>query len=109
MTWNSATYQIDGGNTTSQLWRQALEAVALGSQALGGIMNPLDLVATVTGTNAVINLATGACLIDGQEIVNQGMYYGYNVGTDSSQSISPTSGSPRSDMVVSRAEDPTFA
>ena len=109
MTWSSSTYQIDGGSTTSQLWRQALEAACLGDQALGGILNPLDLVVTVTGTNAVINIAGGGCLIDGQEIADQGMYMGYNVGTDSSLTIAPTSGSPRADMVVIRVEDPTFS
>jgi hypothetical protein len=108
VTWSSLTYQIDGGNTTSQLWRQALEAVALGGQAIGGIVNPLDCVVTVPGTNLIPSISAGTVLIDGQEVFQQGAYVGFNPGADTSLTVAPTTGTARSDMVVARVEDPTF-
>lgn len=109
MTFSSSTYQIDGGNTTSQLWRQALDAALQGSPGGGGIVNPLDCLVTCSGTNLIPLIADGKFTIEGQEIADQGTYFGYNVGTDNSLSIAPTTGTPRSDMIVARAEDPTFA
>jgi hypothetical protein len=108
VTWNSLTYQIDGGNTTAQLWRQALEAAVGSSQSLGGVVNPLDCVVTVPGTNLIPSIAAGTVLVDGQEVLQQGMYAGYNPGADTSLSVAPTTGTARSDMVVIRVEDPTY-
>lgn len=108
MTWSSLTYQIDNGNTTAQLWRQALEAAALGGQSIGGIVNPLDCVVTVPGTNLIPSISAGTVLIDGQEVFQQGAYAGFNPGPDTSLTVAPTTGTPRSDMVVIRVEDPTF-
>jgi hypothetical protein len=108
VTWNSLTYQIDGGNTTSQLWRQALEAAALGGQSIGGIVNPLDCVVTVPGTNLIPSISAGTVLIDGQEVFQQGAYMGFNPGADTSLTVAPTTGTARSDMVVIRVEDPTY-
>jgi hypothetical protein len=107
MTFSALTYQIDGGNTSSQLWRQMAEALSLASP--GGITNPLDMICTATGTNNIVSISGGECIIDGVEIANQGAYYGYNVGIDTSVTIAATSGSPRTDMVVVRVEDPTFS
>lgn len=109
MTWSSFTYQIDGGNTTAQLWRQALEAAALGGQSIGGVVNPLDCVVTAPGTGLIPSISAGTVLIDGQEVFQQGAYAGYNPGADTSLTVAPTTGTPRSDMVVVRVEDPTFA
>lgn len=107
MTFSAFTYQIDGGNTASQLWRQALDAACLGSP--GGIVNPLDCVVSCSGTNNIILIADGKFAIQGAEVADQGTYFGYNVGQDNSLTIAATGGSPRSDMIVARVEDPTFA
>ena len=45
----------------------------------------------------------------GAETAYQGSYYGYNVGLDTTLTIAATGGTIRSDMIVVRAEDPTWS
>jgi hypothetical protein len=84
-----------------------LQSATLGNQ---GIIGPLDLLVTQTGTpGAGIIINPGACVVLGAETPFQGSYYGYNVGNDTSLTIAATGGTIRSDMVVVRAEDPTWS
>lgn len=108
MTFQSLGYAIDGWQQTGQLWRLAFEAATLDTP--GGVVAGLDCIVSQTASpSANVSIADGKFVIAGQEVADQGNYYGYNVGADTTVSIAPTTGTPRSDMVVARAEDPTFS
>jgi hypothetical protein len=84
-----------------------LQSSTAGSQ---GIIGAQDLYVTAnTVPTSGVNIASGACVVAGAETSFQGSYYGYNVGLDTSLTIAATGGTIRSDMVVVRAEDPTWS
>jgi hypothetical protein len=106
VSWLQALWAVDGNTLDAQLWRQQLYAATL---KRSGIMAPGDLKVTAFGTpGAGVNIAGGTCVIAGQEVAGQGSYFGYNNGTDT-VSVAATGGSPRTDLIVARVEDPTFA
>lgn len=110
MTFSSLAYAIDGGIQSGQLWRLALEGAS--SETPGGIIGPLDCLVTQTTVPSLgVNVGDGKFLVNGQEIADQGTYYGFNQGADTSLNgmISATGGTPRSDMIVVRVEDPTYS
>lgn len=107
MTFQSAVYAVDGNAESGNFLRLMLQSSNGGVQ---GVVGATDLLVTATGpATAGIVIAGGACLIAGVETPYQGTYYGYNVGNDTSLTIGATAGSARSDMVVVRAEDPTWS
>lgn len=107
MTFQSAAYAVDGNSESGNFLRLMLQSASNGSQ---GIVLPTDLLVTQTGVaGAGIIINGGACIVLGAETPFQGSYYGYNVGNDTSLTIAATGGSIRSDMVVIRAEDPTWS
>lgn len=108
MTFQTAAYAVDGNSESGNFLRLMLQSATLGSQ---GIIGPTDLLVgptTPTATAGIV-IQGGACVVLGAETAFQGSYYGYNVGTDTTLSIAATGGSARSDMVVVRAEDPTWS
>jgi len=108
VTFQQPVYAVDANTQTGNFMRLMLQSSTLGSQ---GVVLPTDCLVSPTnpGVGAGITIASGAVVILGQETAFQGSYYGYNVGNDTSLSIAATGGSPRSDMIVARAEDPTFS
>lgn len=107
MTFQSAVYAVDGNAESGNFLRLMLQSSTAGAQ---GIVGHLDMAVTATGpATAGIVIAGGACVVLGVETPYQGSYYGYNVGNDTSLTIAATGGSARSDMVVVRAEDPTWS
>jgi hypothetical protein len=83
------------------------QAATLGSQ---GVIGHLDCrVQATSPATAGINITSGGVTILGQEATLQGSYTAWNSGTDSTLTIAATGGSPRSDMIIARAEDPTFS
>ena len=107
MTFQTAAYAVDGNAESGNFLRLMLQSATLGSQ---GIIGPTDLLVTQTGTpSSGIIINGGACVVAGIETAFQGSYYGYNVGSDTSLTIAATGGTIRSDMVVIRAEDPTWS
>lgn len=108
MTFQTPAWMVDGGALLNgNVLRIAALAATLGAQ---GIVSPLDCLVTQTGTaSAGILINGGTVVVLGQEIGQQGSYIGYNVGTDATLTIAATGGSPRSDLIVIRAEDPTFS
>lgn len=108
MTFQTAAYAVDGNQESGNFLRLMLQSATLGSQ---GVILPTDCIVSPTnpGASAGITIAPGAVVVLGQETTFQGSYYGYNQGNDTSLSIAATGGSPRSDMIVARAEDPTFS
>lgn len=108
MTFQTAAYAVDGNAESGNFLRLMLQSATAGAQ---GLISATDLLVgptTPTATAGIV-IQPGACVIAGVETSYQGSYYGYNVGTDTSLTIAPTSGSIRSDMVVVRAEDPTWS
>lgn len=108
MTFQTAAFAVDGNSESGNFLRLMLQSSTLGSQ---GIIGPLDLLVgptTPTATAGIV-INSGACVVLGAETAFQGSYYGYNVGNDTSLTIAATGGTARSDMVVVRAEDPTWS
>lgn len=107
MTFQSTVWAVDGNAQNSQLARLMFLAATLGQQ---GVVGPLDCIVTANSPNTSgINVGQGNVVIFGAEETEQGSYYGENLGLDTSLTIAATGGSSRSDMVVARAEDPTWA
>jgi hypothetical protein len=75
-----------------------------------GVVGHLDCIVRATSpATAGITIDPGGVAINGVEAVAQGSYTAWNIGLDSTLSIGATGGSARSDMIVARAEDPTFS
>lgn len=107
MTFATGLWQIDGNVFNGIVSRIMAEAATSEQQ---GIVDPLDLIVRATATPSPgITLDAGSCVINGLETANQGSYIGYNVGLDSTLTIAATGGTGRSDMIVARAEDPTWS
>jgi hypothetical protein len=107
MTFQTAVYAVDGNAEPGAFLRLMLQSATIGSQ---GVVGHLDVQVTQTGTpSSGIIITPGAVVVLGAETAFQGSYYGYNVGNDTTLTIAATGGSPRSDMIVARAEDPTWA
>jgi hypothetical protein len=107
VTFQSAAYAVDGNSESGNFLRLMLQSATQGNQ---GVIGPLDCLVTQTGApSAGIIINPGAVVVLGAETPFQGSYYGYNVGNDTSLTIAATGGTIRSDMIVVRAEDPTWA
>ncbi len=108
MTFQTAVWAVNGNTVDAAYARLMLQAAVLGSQ---GIIGHLDcqVQATQPSPTAGIVITPGAVTVLGAEAPYQGNYYGWNVGNDMTLSIAATGGAARSDMIVARAEDPTWS
>jgi hypothetical protein len=108
MTFITGVYAVDGNTLSSQILRMALAAATSNQQ---GVVGPLDCIvnATTPSPTAGITIGAGSAVIFGAETTDQGAYMAYNPGLDTSLTIASTGGTIRSDMVVLRAEDPTWS
>jgi hypothetical protein len=107
VTFQTAVWAVDGNTESGNFARLMLQSSTAGAQ---GVVGHLDCIVNATGpATAGIIIQPGAVVIYGAEAPYQGSYYGYNVGTDTTLSIAATGGSARSDMIVARAEDPTWS
>lgn len=107
MTFRSDAWAVDGNQADALLARLMNQAASLGSQ---GVIGHLDCQVTANSpATAGVIISGGGVTVLGVETTYQGAYTGWNVGNDTSLSIASTGGSPRSDMVVVRAEDPTWS
>jgi hypothetical protein len=107
VTFQTAAYAVDGNSESGNFLRLMLQSATSGAQ---GILGATDLLVTQTGVaSSGIIINGGACIVLGIETAFQGSYFGYNVGNDTSLTIAATGGTIRSDMVVVRAEDPTWS
>lgn len=107
MTFQTSVWAVDGNSIDASLMRLMNQAATGNTQ---GVANPTDCIvnATSPATSGIVIKAGGVTIL-GIEASFQGSYTAWNVGDDTSLSIAATSGSPRSDMIVARAEDPTWA
>lgn len=106
MTFTVSAWAVNGNQIDATLMRLMNQAATGGSQ---GVVNPLDCIVNATGppTSGIV-ITGGGVVVLGQETSYQGSYSAWNVGSDTTLSIAATGGSPRSDMIVARAEDPTW-
>jgi hypothetical protein len=107
MTFVTTVLAVDGNAMPSQVMRMALQASTQGSQGVIGALDCIVNQTTVASSGIVVT--AGNVLVAGAEALNQGTYSAYNPGNDTTLSIAATGGSPRSDMVIIRAEDPTWS
>ena len=107
MTFRSDVWAIDGNTTDAVLGRLMNQAASIGSQ---GVIGHLDCrVQATSPATSGIQITTGGVTILGQEVTLQGSYTAWNSGLDTTLTIAATGGSVRSDMIIARAEDPTFS
>lgn len=108
MTFQTAVWAVDGNLVDAAYARMMLQSASLGAQ---GVVGHLDCIvrATTPSPTAGVTIDPGQVLVAGAEAPYQGSYQGWNVGLDSTLSIGATGGAARSDMVVVRAEDPTWS
>lgn len=107
MTFQTACYAVDGNTENGNFLRLMLQSSTLGSQ---GVVGHLDCQVTANTPNTSgIYITPGAVVVYGAETSFQGSYYAYNIGNDTTLTIAATGGSPRSDLIVARAEDPTWS
>jgi hypothetical protein len=101
-------WAVDGNAVDAAYARLMLQAATMGSQ---GVIGALDcqVQATTPSPTAGIVITPGMVVVAGAETPYQGSYHGWNVGNDTTLSIAATAGASRSDMVVVRAEDPTWS
>lgn len=106
MSWLQNLWAIDGNTQTSQLWRRALQAATQFNQ---GVVSTGDLYVTAQSPNTLsLNIAPGSAIVLGNEVANQGSYFGTNVGTDT-VTLAAGGASDRYDLIVAQVQDPTFA
>ena len=108
MTFQTAAYAVDGNSESGNFLRLMLQSATLGAQGCVGHLDCQVNATTPTATAGIV-ITPGAVVVLGNETPYQGTYYGYNVGNDTTLSIAATAGTARSDMVVVRAEDPTWS
>jgi hypothetical protein len=107
MTFQTSVWAVDGNTTDGSFARQMLQSSTLGSQGVVGATD-CQVQANSPNTSGII-ITSGAVVIYGAETPYQGSYWGFNEGNDTTLSIAATGGSSRSDMIVARAEDPTWS
>ncbi|MFF9787205.1 hypothetical protein [Streptomyces nigrescens] len=105
MALNPTPIATTGATHTAQQFRMMLRDLARDNE---GVTTGLDLKVSALGTpGAGVQISDGSAVIAGKVSSVQGSYTAYNIGSDT-VSISATGGSPRSDMIVLRVEDPDY-
>jgi hypothetical protein len=106
MALNPTPIATTGAMHTAQQFRMMIRDLARGNQ---GITEGDHLkVAALSTPGGGVQIADGSAVITGQVSPVQGSYSAYNIGVDTSVTISPTGGTGRSDMVILRVEDPEY-
>jgi hypothetical protein len=108
VTFQSSVWAVDGNTVSGALARLQLQASTLGAQGVVGHLDCIVQATTPSPTSGIV-ITPGQVVILGQETTYQGSYYGWNIGNETSLTIAATAGSARSDLIVVRAEDPTWA
>ncbi|MER6860712.1 hypothetical protein, partial [Streptomyces pilosus] len=94
-----------GAEHTAQQFRMMIKDLARDQQ---GVTTGLDLRVTALSTpGAGVQVSDGSATIAGKVSPIQGHYNAYNIGLDTVP-ISATGGTPRSDMLILRVEDPEY-
>jgi hypothetical protein len=105
MALNGTPIATTGAEHTAQQFRMMIKDLARDNQ---GVTTGLDLkVSALSTPGAGVQISDGSAVIAGKANTFQGYYSAYNIGSDT-VSISATGGSPRSDMLILRVEDPDY-
>lgn len=105
MTFFPAPILTDGATHSAQQFRMLVRDLANGAE---GITQGDDLKVTQRSTpGGGITIADGSGVIRGRDNAFQGHYAACNVGSVDVD-IAPTGGTPRSDMIIVRVEDPEY-
>ncbi|MFI2620398.1 hypothetical protein [Streptomyces sp. NPDC018584] len=105
MALNGIPIATTGGEHTAQQFRMMIKDLARDNQ---GVTTGLDLkVSALSTPGAGVQISDGSAIIAGKVSPIQGYYSAYNIGSDT-VAIAATGGSPRSDMLVMRVEDPDY-
>ncbi|WP_399553812.1 hypothetical protein OG473_39750 (plasmid) [Streptomyces anulatus] len=95
----------DGATHSAEQFRAMVQDLARGAE---GITQGTDLKVTQLGTpGGSVQVASGSGVVRGRVNAFQGSYAVRNQGTDT-VGIASTGGSPRSDMLILRVEDPQY-
>lgn len=95
----------DGATHSAEQFRAMVQDLARGAE---GITQGTDLKVTQLGTpGGSVQVASGSGVVRGRVNAFQGSYAVRNQGTDT-VNIASTGGSPRSDMLILRVEDPQY-
>lgn len=106
MALNPTPIATTGATHTAQQFRMMIRDLARANQ---GITEGDHLkVSALSTPGGGVQIADGSAVITGQVSPVQGSYSAYNIGVDTSVTISPTGGTGRSDMVILRVEDPEY-
>lgn len=96
---------VTNGEHTAQQFRMMIRDLARGNQ---GITEGTHLkVSALSTPGAGVQISDGSATIIGKMEAVQGSYSVYNIGSDTVE-IAATGGSPRSDMLILRVEDPEY-
>ncbi|MFF7631478.1 hypothetical protein [Streptomyces cyaneofuscatus] len=96
---------VNGGEHPAELFRAMVQDLARGAE---GITQGTDLKVTQLGTpGAGVQVASGSGVVRGRADAFQGSYSVRNQGS-ATVDIASTGGSPRSDMLILRVEDPQY-
>ena len=106
MALNPVPIATTGATHTAQQFRMMIKDLARDNQ---GVTTGSDLKVTALATpGGGVQISDGSAVIAGKVSPIQGHYSAYNIGTDTSVTISPTGGTGRSDMIVLRVVDPEY-
>ncbi|MFD3336060.1 hypothetical protein ACFWV1_25950 [Streptomyces sp. NPDC058700] len=96
---------VDGATHSAQQFRMLVRDLSNGAE---GITQGDDLkVSQLSTPGAGVQVADGSGIVRGRANTFQGSYAACNVGAATVE-IAPTAGTPRSDMVILRVEDPDY-
>lgn len=96
---------VTGGEHTAQQFRMMVRDLAQNSQ---GVTAGDHLKVTALSTpGAGVQIGDGSATISGKVNSSQGSYNVYNIGSDT-KGITATGGTPRSDMLILRVQDPQY-
>lgn len=105
MALESTPMAVTGGEHSAQMFRMMVRDLARGNQ---GITEGTHLKVTALSTpGAGVQIADGSAVIKGVFSPVQGHYSVYNIGSDT-VAIGATGGTPRSDMLILRVQDPDY-
>lgn len=106
MALNPTPIATTGAMHTAQQFRMMIRDLSRANQ---GITEGDHMKVTALATpGGGVQIADGSAVIIGRVSTVQGSYSAYNIGVDTSVTISPTGGTGRSDMVILRVEDPEY-
>lgn len=106
MTLISQPILVNGATHSAQTFRMLVRDLARGNE---GITQGDDMKVSQRSTpGGGVSITDGSGVVRGRANTFQGSYSVCNIGSDDSVDIASTGGTPRSDMIIVRVEDPEY-